>query len=521
MKILIGFDRKFSVAFLAFCAVVVCTAPLSADEPRRAFGRLWWSKSADEQKTRQEILDKQQKARQSIDKTVVAVMGEYVEFHKRVQQGDKAVQDAVREVKKALPDELQAAAAEVFDLPPLPVIAKAISYTNHLFSVQAPAPAEAKAEGEDVKKDTTEPEEKEKKTEAVPPLQLPRAVKRYEKIWEDVCLYRAADIMLHGEVQKLLAKAKEADELTAQDEETATALVTLANELVEAYNCLKSEKWLIDAKRKVLGIDAHARNYSGYAVKKIKLAIERHERALKEKREAEEKAKAAAAAAEKLKATIEAEQKTAEKAFANLEDAIKRLEWRDCTNTLIRLQGKMTTREGKDAVNDEIRKIDVMAGMQRHFIKHAKGIHFMRGRMLLATVTKVENDELMILKTKRDKNGRTVYDRKTGKPMMDSRESRLQWRWLYDLKEKEYLDYMNTLMYELVLKGREKTHIGPREWSDHMLGAALTLRQFYGDQKGVDTFVPVLVQKAVRGFEPSREWAVKWFPDVKLEDPDE
>ena len=54
-----------------------------------------------------------------------------------------------------------------------------------------------------------------------------------------------------------------------------------------------------------------------------------------------------------------------------------------------------------------------------------------------------------------------------------------------------------------------------------MLGAALTLQQFYGNQKGVDKFVPELVQKAVKGFEPCRVWAVKWFPDVKLEDPDE
>ena len=596
---------------------------------------LWWyvssSKSADEQKTAQEVLDKQQKARQSIEKTVDAIKNEYSEYHKRVLQGDKAVQDAVREVKKALPEELQADATAVFDLPPLPVIGKAISHTNSLFSAQAPAPAaeakpvatnaveataagakpaatnaveataaekksdgksskaddkkskpgdkkvdakkgaakndgknaaesdddkdaaeekaqkeaEAKAEGEDVKKDATEPEKEEKKTEAeeekkeeapsdgqaseekpaenaVPPLKLPKAVKKYEKIWEDVCQYRAADIMLHGEVQKLLKKAAEADGLTEQNEETANKLATLANELVEAYNRLKGEKWLVEAKRKVHGIDAVARRYVKEALEKIKDAVEKHQRALDDQREAEEKAKAAKAAAEKLKATIEEEKKSAEEAFANLENAIKRIDWRDCTNTLIRLQGKMTTREGKDAMKDQIRKIEVMAGMQRHFITHAKGVRFMRGKMLLATVTKVEKDELMILKTKRDKNGKTVYDRKTG-PVMDSRESRLQWRWIYDLKEKEYLDYMNTLIVELVLKGqdRSKTRVGPREWSDNMLGAALTLQQFYSDQKGVDKFVPVLVQKAVKGFGPSREWAVKWFPDVKLEDPDE
>ena len=34
----------------------------------------------------------------------------------------------------------------------------------------------------------------------------------------------------------------------------------------------------------------------------------------------------------------------------------------------------------------------------------------------------------------------------------------------------------------------------------------------------LDKFIPVLVNKAVKGFEPSRKWATKWFPDVKLEE---
>ena len=55
-----------------------------------------------------------------------------------------------------------------------------------------------------------------------------------------------------------------------------------------------------------------------------------------------------------------------------------------------------------------------------------------------------------------------------------------------------------------------------------MLGAALTLQLLYSEEKGVDKFIPVLVKRAVKGFEPCRKWAVKWFPDVDLpeaEDP--
>ena len=43
---------------------------------------------------------------------------------------------------------------------------------------------------------------------------------------------------------------------------------------------------------------------------------------------------------------------------------------------------------------------------------------------------------------------------------------------------------------------------------------------FFGEEKGVDKFIPVLVNKAVKGFEPSRKWATKWFPDIELEESD-
>ena len=51
-----------------------------------------------------------------------------------------------------------------------------------------------------------------------------------------------------------------------------------------------------------------------------------------------------------------------------------------------------------------------------------------------------------------------------------------------------------------------------------MLGAALTLHYLYGEEKGVDKFSPELVKKAVKDFEPCRKWAVKWFPEVELEE---
>ena len=79
---------------------------------------------------------------------------------------------------------------------------------------------------------------------------------------------RAADEKFRDRMQKMLDKAKAADALTAQDGKTTGELVALANELVQAYGNLKGEKWLSDAKRKSLGIDARAQNFRAHAARK-------------------------------------------------------------------------------------------------------------------------------------------------------------------------------------------------------------------------------------------------------------
>ena len=604
-------------------------------------GGLWWyvssTKAADEQKNVQEVVDRQQKARESIKKTVKAAQDDYAAFHKSVLQGEEVVEKAIRDMKKVLPEELKAAAADVLAPGPSPVIAQAIAFTNSLFATAAPQTAQAAggatnavaaaatnatpagtmaaaAQGmqsmmaaalgkpatpEQIEKLATKilasakdtngepldsaspeykealdklkaspefamfaqmaavnpaavgvitkalsdpanyeqamkdlggklgvkveekpaekPEEKpaeentaeEKPAEDdIPPLQLPPSVKNFQKLWEDVYQFRAADIKFHGSMLKILELAKGADKLTGQDEDTAQKAIQLANDLVDKYNTLKNEKWLTDARRKLLGIDARARTIRDEAVKKTKLAVERRERAVAEKKAAEEKAAAEKAAAEKLKETIEEERKKAQDGFDEIIRDLKRIDWERCIKHLTRLKEGMTTRDGKLAAEDQIKKVKFMEGMHKYFIKHAEKFVFRDRRgTVLAIVMKADDKTLTIQKAKYVK----------GKPVPD-KEKREDWSRFYGLKERVYLNYMNQFINELVLKGRERKRISsPLEWSEHMLGAALTLHYLYGEEKGVDKFIPELVKKAVKDFEPCRKWAAKWFPEVELE----
>ncbi len=374
---------------------------------------------------------------------------------------------------------------------------------------EKPAEPPAEEKKEDEKKEENDAEKSS--APPLPPLQLPPSMNNFHKLWEDVNQYHAADIKFHGNMLKILDMAREAELLKGQDEATADKLVKLANDLVDAYNRLKGEKWMTDARRKLQGVDARARNFRDDAVKKITLAVERRARAEAERKAAEEKAAAAAAAAERQKALVEEEKQKAQTGFDEIVRDLKFIEWERCTKHLTRLKDSMKTREGKDAAEDQLKKVKFMEGVQKHFIKHAGKFVFKNSRgTVQAVVTKVDDAALTIQKAKYVK-GKVEPDK----------EKRVEWDRFYGLKEKEHLGYMDQLITRLIVNGRDRTRIGLLEWSEHMLGAALTLKYLYGEKEGVDKVIPRLVKKAVKEFEPCRKWAVKWFPEIELEEPEE
>ena len=461
----------------------VGAAPLAAEESKRPFWEAFnETRSPSKEKLREanksrEILDVQLKARRTIEQSTQLIQGVYDEYHKRFLKAQAAVAEAARKVQKAMPEEM--------------------------------------------------------KTGTIPE---PPFVKKYDALWEDLCKCQAADIKLHERVNELFEKAREADKLTAQDKETTDALAQLANDLASAYSALDgggAEKWLKDARSKVGSLEKRAAGYSKEAIEKIENVI---------KRRAEEEAKKAAAekaaAEERHKELIAKEQAKAQEAFDNLLDEIKALKWERCTSRLTRKRDQMETREGKNAVDGALKKIAFMEGVQKHFIKYAKGFRFKSKKgTLLATVTEVDDKALTIQKMKYDK----------GKYVPDKKPTRVAWEDFYALKDQErkysdfsgqdgkgkgkgegtgmFLGFMNQLINELVVDGREKTKISVKDRSDHLLGVALTLKLLLGDKPGVDKFISTLVKEAVteknenekrKGFGPNRKWAVQWFPDVEL-----
>ena len=396
-------------------------------------------------------------------------------------------------------------------------------------SAEEPASEEAKPD------DEPKPADEAGAAEAAKPAQLPpsvnSAVKRYEGLWKDLCKCQEADIKLYLRMRKLHEKMRASEAMTAQDNETTEALAQLANEIVGEYNSLTREKWLVEAQTALKNIGKKAAGYSKEAVEKIESAIKKQAAEEAKKAAAEKAAAEKAASEERKKALVEEERAKAQEAFDELADDIKGINWKQCTRQLTRRQERMKTSEGKDAGESQLKKIAFMEGMQKHFIKHAKGFRFKGKRgNLLATVVEADDRSLTLQKMK--------YER--GKYLPDAKTTHVSWEDFYALKDQErkygdfkgqFLGYMNQFIQELVVRGRETTKISARERSEYMLGAALTLQHLYGDKPGVDKFVPELVKEAVnekndnekrKGFGPHRKWAALWFPDVELpeaEDP--
>ena len=82
----------------------------------------------------------------------------------------------------------------------------------------------------------------------------------------------------------------------------------------------------------------------------------------------------------------------------------------------------------------------------------------------------------------------------------------------------EYVSYLDQFIAALVVKGRETTKIGPKLWSELMLGSALTLTNLFGEVDGAKKAAESYVKKAVKDFSDCAKWAKKWFPDIEIEE---
>ena len=356
----------------------------------------------------------------------------------------------------------------------------------------APAPAKAEA--------PVEVKVEEKKVDYPPQL------KAFQQLWTDLWTIRAAEIRVNACMALIAFKASRAEEMKVTDVESAEKLAKATSDLVEEFEVMKSQKVIEQALRKAGAIKQKTPDLLSITKQQIERARARAAKLAAEKAAAEAAEAAKKKAAEEYKAKAEAEiVKAQEKYDALSARELKRLDW----DYAMRQMGDLTngfeklTREGNQAVLDQIHKIRCMQMLQQHFIKKGKGFTFTMGRFPRGTKIAATSADQITLQRPTPKR-RSLKDRPVTPP-----PDKMPWRKFYF----EQAGMLNNLIIGLV-QDRTAARVGLKEWSNLMFGSALTMSTLFPDEPTVPARVEELVNKAVEEFDSCQKLAERLFPKV-------
>jgi hypothetical protein len=354
----------------------------------------------------------------------------------------------------------------------------------------APAKAEAPAE--------VKVEEKK--------VDYPPQLKAFQQLWTDLWTIRAAEIRVNACMALIVFKASRAESMKVTDVESAEKLAKATSDLVEEFEVMKSQKVIEQALRKAGAIKQKTPDLLAITKQQIDRARARAAKLAAEKAAAEAAEAAKKKAAEEYKAKAEAEIVKAQEKFDALSAReLKRLDW----DYAMRQMGDLTngfeklTREGNQAVLDQIHKIRCMQMLQQHFIKKGKGFTFTMGRFPRGTKIAATSADQITLQRPTPKK-RSLKDRPVTPP-----PDKMAWRKFYF----EQAGMLNNLIIGLV-QDRSAARVGLKEWSNLMFGSALTMSTLFPDEPTVPARVEELVNKAVEEFDSCQKLAERLFPKV-------
>lgn len=337
-------------------------------------------------------------------------------------------------------------------------------------------------------------------------VEYPPQLKAFQQLWTDLWTLRAAEIRVNACLMLILQKGEHDLKSVVDSVASAENLAKQTADLVEEYEAMKSLKVIEQALKKAAAIRQKAPTLVATTKQQIERARARAAKLAAEKAAAEAAEAAKRKAAEEYKAKADGEIAQAQEKYDSLASKeLRRLDW----NFAMRQMGDMTngfeklTREGKQAVDDQIHKIRCMQMLQNHFIKRGKGFEFTMGKYPKGTKISATDAESLTLQRPTPR-ARSLKDR----PVAPKPE-KITWRKFYF----EQPGMLNNMIIGLV-QDRADARVGLKDWSNLMFGAALTMSTLFPDEPTVPARVEELVNKAVEDFENCQKLAERMFPKV-------
>ncbi len=327
----------------------------------------------------------------------------------------------------------------------------------------------------------------------------PTVVHDMQELWERAYSCQAAAIRIRIGVRETLAFCAEAEKETGTDEAAMNRLAQRSREAVEKYENLRMSKDVETIQKGSGYIKSRGSKFVKQTVDRLLVERNQREREQKRAEEAEaakKRAEEAAAAKAKLIAD-ETEQARARFTEIAKSGCLRVLEWDTALRNLEYFKVGLKTAEGQLAVDDELRKVKAMKGVQDIFVRNLKGYTFRKSALAKNGGWKVEEvteDEIKLV-------------RADGKKRM-----KLTWVSFYQ----KYHANLNELVNQFVVQGRRngKPRLNLREWADAMCGAALTMRLLCGDDPSALSRGEDIAKMVYAQYEDYQKYVRGMFPDI-------
>ena len=374
---------------------------------------------------------------------------------------------------------------------------------------------QAESGGVPVAKEEEAPEEAEA-TEAEPPPPPPpeKTIVEKEKdrlfeeslpdiheVWNRTYDCQAGAIRIGSMTKQVLEACDEAGKIEgADDQPSLDALAELSRKVTDLHNDLVGSKEVEEVRKGIAFIKSKGKKTIDKVTKRLRsIKLNEERRLAKIEAEIAESNRLAKVAAER-KALADGECSAIRERFEAItaQGCLRQLDWDSAYRMLKEVYSNFKTPEGEIAAKFEVRKVDMMKSVQDIFLKHMVG-HKFKGRLNGAKVVEATPKDILIVKA----DGKS--------------KQRIQWQKFY----KEFPGNFNELINEFIVKGRRNSGLNLREWSDAMLGAALTMKLVCAEVNNATTRAQQIAQEVIKQY-PDYEKIVKdMFPDFTFDESSE
>ena len=276
-------------------------------------------------------------------------------------------------------------------------------------------------------------------------------------------------------------------------------LAEKASGFAARYDEIKGAKIVLDAEKSRGYIKSRTEGDRSI-VKKLEQQLRREkieiDRINAQKAKEEEELRRKKEAAEKRAARVKEETTIARERFEAVvaSGKLRQLDWNGAKAMLNQVSMEMTLPEGENELKKQIHKVEAMKLAQDVLIRNMKDFKFTSGKLRNFVVEKSTAKEISLVRP----NG--------------SKAPPLTWMKFYSSNHGNLSELVN----KFIRHGREvgNPKLNLRDWSDAMMGMALTIHIVCADNPTATKFSEALIKEAAKGFNNGIPLYKETFPDV-------